>query len=502
MLSGLFFVLTLAAYLGYVRKPSVYRSLLVPCVFALGLMCKPMLVTLPFVLLLLDYWPLGRFTGGSAGSAVPPVPAGRLVLEKLPLFILSACSCAITLVLQGSAMPTLQKISIASRLGNCLIAYAGYLKLFFWPFGLAVYYPYSEAPPSPWSVLAAAAVLAGISYLAWMWRRRRPYVIVGWLWYLIMLVPVIGLIQVGAQSMADRYTYLPMIGPATALVWLVADVAGTSVNRRFAVSVAGAFAILVLASIAAWQTTFWHDDLTLWTRTLQCTKDNYIARLHVGLAWSDRGRPEKAVEQYEEALRVLPDFCEARFDLACALSSLGQIDAAQRQYEAALKVRPNYAKARNNLGMLFLNRGQIPAAAEQFRKALVVDSSYAMAHNNLGLTLIASGEYAAAAECYHKAIELDPDFPQPHANLGLALSHTGQAAEAVAEFEAFLRVQPDNPKVLFWLADAYAETGNYPAAMKLAETAHELANSARQIDLAAEIQQRIERYRRSQPLRK
>ncbi len=197
VLCGLFFVLTLAAYVGYVRKPSsLFRTFLLPCVFALGLMCKPMLVTLPLVLLLLDYWPLNRFAGGSAASALPPVSPGRLVLEKLPLFILSACSCAITLLLQTTAMAPLEQVAVWRRCGNCLLAYVSYLKLFFWPFGLAVYYPYSEAPPSPWSVAAAAALLAGISYLAWKWRRRHPYLIVGWLWYLIMLVPVIGLVQV------------------------------------------------------------------------------------------------------------------------------------------------------------------------------------------------------------------------------------------------------------------------------------------------------------------
>jgi type IV pilus biogenesis/stability protein PilW len=542
VLSGLFFVLTLAAYLGYVRTPSsVLRTLLVPCVFALGLMCKPMLVTVPIVLLLLDYWPLGRFAGGIAGSALPPLPISRLLLEKLPLFILAACSCAITLVLQTSAMPTLQRISLAYRMGNSLLAYAGYLKLFFWPFGLAVYYPYSDAPPNPWSLIAAGLVLAGVSYLAWTWRRRRPYLIVGWLWYLVMLAPVIGLVQVGYQSMADRYTYLPMIGPVVTLVWLVADAARASVNRRFAVSLSGSLAVLALAGLAAWQTTYWRDNLTLWTRTLDCTTGNYNARLHLGLAWSERGRTDKAIEQYDEALRVNPDFSEARFDLACALSTLSQIESAQRQYEAAIKIRPNYAKARNNLGMLLFNRGDVPAAAEQFRQALDVDPNYAMAHNNLGLTLMAAGQYADAAASYRRALELDPDFPQPHANLGLALGKLGQSAEAVAEFESFLRVQPNNSQVLGWLAwvlatarddavrngplavelarkavalsngsdprildalaAAYAESGQLPAAIKTAEAASDLAAASGQNGLAAEIRQRLVLYRESRAFR-
>ena len=264
-------------------------------------------------------------------------------------------------------------------------------------------------------------MLAGVSCIAWMCRRRRPYLIVGWLWYLVMLVPVIGLVQVGNQSMADRYTYLPMIGPVVALVWLVADFAAASVNRRFAVSVAGSLVISALAGIAAWQTAYWRDDLHPLARTLQCTTDNYNARLHLGLAMAEAGRNDKAVEpqaaerkaieQYEEALRINPEFCEARYNLALALSSLGQLDAAQRQYEAALKVRPNYAKARNNLGMLLLNRGNIAAAAEQFQKTLDIDPGYALAQNNLGLTLMAAGRNAAAADSFRRAIALDRGFP-------------------------------------------------------------------------------------------
>jgi Tfp pilus assembly protein PilF len=555
VLSGLFFVLTLAAYLCHVRKPaSVFRMLLLPCVFALGLMCKPMLVTVPLVLLLLDYWPLGRFAirsgetdqsvpsrAGTAGSAASPVPASRLLLEKLPLFILSACSCAITLLLQASAIPNSDKFNLAQRFGNCLLAYAGYLKLFFWPFRLAVYYPYSEAAPSPLSLIAAAAVLVGMSYLAWIWRLKRPYLIVGWLWYLLMLLPVIGLVQVGNQSMADRYTYLPMIGPAMALVWLIADLVGSSLNRRFAASIAGSLAVLVLAGIAARQTAFWRDDRTLWTHTLECTKDNYVARLHLGLAWSENGHADKAIEQYNEALRIRPDFCEARFDLASTLNSVGQIDAAQEQYEIVLKIRPEYAKARNNFGMLLLDRGNIPAAAEQFQKALDVDPRYALARNNLGLTLMATGQNAAAADCFRHAIELDSGFPQPHANLGLVLGRMGQSTEAVAELNTFLRVQPDNAKALSWLAwvlatarddavrdgrravelarraaelshgsdprildalsAAYAETRDFPAAIETARAASDLAEKSGQTELAEDIRRRLELYRHSQPFR-
>ena len=384
-------------------------------------------------------------------------------------------------------------------------------------------------------------MLTCISLSAWIWRHSRPYLIVGWLWYLVMLVPVIGLVQVGYQSMADRYTYLPLIGPVAALVWLVADLAGPSVNRRFAVSVLGLLAATTWAGIAAWQTTYWRDDLTLWTRTLNCTTDNGVAHVHLGLVYMARGQSEQAIEQFETSIRIYPDYCEAHYDLACVLNSLGRLDAAQQKFPRHLPIaiRPSHIRARNNLGMLLLNRGNVAAAAEQFQKSLDVYPDYAPAQNNMGLALMASGQYAAAAPYYRRAIELDPDFPQPHANLGLALTHTGQAAEAVAEFESFLRVQPDNAQVLGWLAwvlatardnavregrravelarratelshgadpgildalaAAYAESGQYPAAIETAQAASNLAAASRQASLAGDIRKRLALYRASQP---
>jgi tetratricopeptide (TPR) repeat protein len=298
---------------------------------------------------------------------------------------------------------------------------------------------------------------------------------------------------------------------------------------------------VVFAGIATWQTTFWRDDMTLWTRALDCTTGNYIARLHLGLAWSDRNRTDKAVEQYQEALRLYPDFCEARFNLACGLSTLGQIGAAEQQYEEVLKTRPNYARARNNLGMLLFDGNNVAAAAEQFRKALKIDPNYALAQNNLGLALMAVGQYSDAAAYFRRALELDADFPQPHANLGLALCKSGHAAAAVAEFEVFLRMQPDNAKVLGWLAwvlatsrddavrngpravelarkaaaltqksdprildslaAAYAEAGQFTAAAATAEAAIELASKTNQTALAAEFQQQLALYRKLRPFR-
>ncbi len=557
VLSGLFFVLTLAAYLGYVRKPaSLVRYLTIPLVFELGLLCKPMLVTLPFVLLLLDYWPLGRFAAGGAPAQQGRgtlVPSGKtragwtVVAEKIPLFILSVFPGVITLIGQASAMPDTHTVTLLSRIGNSLVAYAAYLGLFVWPSGLAVYYPYWESGPSAGSLVGSIALLAVFTWLAWRWRRKRPYLIVGWLWYLVMLLPVIGLVQVGFQAMADRYTYLPLIGPSMALVWFVADLAAPSVNRRFAAAVAASLALLVLAGCAFRQTMFWRDSRTLWTRAVRCTADNYVAYHNLGNALSSSGLLAEACAAYENALRIDPAFAEAHYDLAGALVALNGHrvptvdDEAQWHYEKALELRPKYPKAHINLGLLLVDRGQVAAASDHFQKALDLDPGSALAHNNLGITLMSSARYVEAVRHYRKAIELDPEFPQAHANLGHVLAVLGQSAEAEAELRGFLRAQPDHPVVLGWLAwllatapdgtvrsghqavelaqkaaqltnyrdpgildalaAAYAETNRFQEATETAAAARDLATAGGNTALAAKIQRRSELYRKSQPFR-
>ena len=295
VLSGLFFVLTLAAYLGYVRRPfSLGRYLLVVGLFAFGLMAKPMLVTLPLLLLLLDYWPLGRFAVTGRATTSPLGNQGaflgtatrretqlgysslcwRLILEKLPLLLLTALSCIATVWAQGEAVLSVDHLPLTCRINNAVVSYVAYLGQLFWPRGLAAFYPHPGTTLPAWKVAGAAAVLAGISAAVLAGWRRRPYLVVGWLWYVGMLVPVIGLTQTGLQAMADRYTYLPQIGLCIAVVWGATDVCRSSAHRRWLCGVTSALVLLALMVCAWRQTSFWGDSETLWTHALACTSRN------------------------------------------------------------------------------------------------------------------------------------------------------------------------------------------------------------------------------------
>jgi tetratricopeptide (TPR) repeat protein len=364
VLSGLFFMLTLLAYVGYARRrfsPGRYLAAL-GC-FALGLMAKPMLVTLPGVLLLLDYWPLGRMDTWARAAA--------RILEKLPFLALTAASCVVTLWAQAQGIAPLAILSWASRLANVPAAYLGYLRQFFCPTDLAAFYPYREALPPAWQTVAALLVLAVISVAAWLWRRSQPWFLVGWLWYLGMLVPVIGIVQVGSQSTADRYTYLPEIGLAIALVWgaceglrraqspsplagatNVPSVPGGEGEMRSYRPLFSAVAAVLLAVLMGWawrQTSFWRDSETLWTHTIACTEPNALAHIDFGLALKAQGRLDEAIDQYRMALEIAPEIAAGHNDLGTALAMRGRLEEAVAELTLAAKYDPNDAGIRGNL---------------------------------------------------------------------------------------------------------------------------------------------------------
>ncbi len=370
LLSGLFFMLTLAAYLHYVRHPFSWgRYLLVIVTFTLGLMAKPMLVTLPFVLLLLDYWPLGRLSvkplalswGGSCtatpGATVQLSPQRshvtwrRLIAEKLPLLLLAAASCVVTSLAQRPSIAVCERLPIFCRIANALVSYVGYLGQFFYPVGLAAFYPHPEDGLSTWKIVGALLVLGGISVTAWIGRRRFPYLLVGWLWYLGMLVPVIGLVQVGDQASADRYTYLPGIGLCLALAWGVAQLTVSWPHRRWLCAAASALALLMLATIAWRQTSYWRDSETLWGRALACTVRNATAEFNLGVTLAQRGDAAGAIRCFQRTLAIQPRSADAENDLGVMLARSGRLDDAMRHFQAALKIRPDLADAHNNLRM-------------------------------------------------------------------------------------------------------------------------------------------------------
>ncbi len=450
MLSGLFFMLTLAAYAGYARRRfSIFRYLLVTASFALGLMAKPTLVTMPFVLLLLDYWPLRRIGATSPLSVrnasspqQSPRSLPRVLLEKLPWLLLAAGSCLVTYSAQQTAIIPFQRFSFASRIANALVSYVAYLCQFFYPAALAVYYPRPQDGLPIWKIAASLFVLFGIS-LAVLSCRKRPYLLVGWLWYLGMLVPTIGLVQVGVQAMADRYTYLTQIGLSIALGWEAARVCRHWPSCRRVVAVTSVLAIMSLGSCAWQQVSYWKDSEALWPRTLACTSRNVLALNCYGLALADRGKLDKAITQYRAALDIEPGFVEAHINLAHALAGRGRVNEAIAQYRKALEVRPDSPEAHDNLGSELARRGKLDEAIVQFQKALEIRPDYAEAHNNLGNALLYSGDVDGAIAQYRKALATDGDFALAHNNLGSALASRGKYDEAIAHFQAALEIKPD-----------------------------------------------------------
>ncbi len=360
VLSGLFFALTLGTYVWYVQKPfSVVRYLLLVAVFALGLMAKPMLVTLPFVLLLLDYWPLGRMTVAVAEEAPDAkgkrsggfsLPA-RVLFEKAPLLLLVAVFCTLTSWTMRELLTSNEYLPLWPRIANALVSYVAYLGQFFCPVSLAVFYPHLGLGLAVWKVLSAVVVLACISAGAVACWRRYPYLLMGWLWYLGMLVPVIGLVQLGSHAMADRFTYLPHIGLYIALAWGVTDVCRSSTHYRWVCSVTCVLVLLVVMGCAWRQTSFWSDSETLWTHTLACTTRNRVAHCNLGNVLAGRGQIDSAIAHYQKALEIMPDFAEAHNNLAVALAGRGEVDSAIAHHQRALEIKPDFAEAHNNLAL-------------------------------------------------------------------------------------------------------------------------------------------------------
>ena len=460
VLSGLLFMLTLWFYAGYAQRPASWgRYLVVVASYALGLAAKPMLVTLPLVLLLLDYWPLRRFSPLGVGVGPPshfrkanerpacecglkstPGLFIRLVFEKVPLLVLAAATCLVTLAAQRDAMPSLDRLTFAASAANAAMAYVAYLAKMLYPADLAVLYPLPMGPRPVWEAVAAVSLLLAISAAVFMTRRKCPYLLFGWLWYLGTLVPTIGLVQVGNQAIADRYTYLPQIGLYVALAWGTADLAKRWPHRRLAFATVSAVLAAVLM-VGAWQQTqHWRDSETLWTHTLACTSQNWMARYQFGLAMASNGQIDEAISQYRMALDILPDYVAANYKLGVTLAARGQADEAIVHYRKALDTWPNYMDAHNNLGIALVSRGEVDEAIAHFRRALEIDPDYAPACYNLGLAMARRGEVDEAIANFRRALELEPDYPQAHVKLAEVLAGCGRLDEARTHYEKALEL--------------------------------------------------------------
>ena len=410
VLSGVFFMLTLAAYVRYTRRESSpVRYRLVILLFALGLMCKPMLVTLPVVLLLLDYWPLNRFQVSAgepifrfAGIIVPR----RLIWEKLPLLGLSIVSSAITFFAQSKTTWSFEQLSPVSRISNAIISCVVYLAQMCWPAKLAVLYPFPAHGQPLWELALAVVLLATISICAFVFRKTRPYLLVGWLWYLVMLAPVIGIFQVGVQAHADRYTYLPHIGIYCMLTWLAADACRRSRTARWALGSFSAVAIAALMLCARAQAAVWQNSESLWTHALACTSNNFIAENNLGVALLNKSYVNESIVHFRNALAIRPRYLEARVGLGTALRKSGDLDAAIAEFQKALELDPKNSGAHTDLGNAFVQKGKLDDAIAQYQTAAQLDPNSFEPQNNLGYALSQAGKTDDAILHYEQALGL------------------------------------------------------------------------------------------------
>jgi tetratricopeptide (TPR) repeat protein len=441
VLSGLFWMLALWWYAAYAGGGGRRDYLVTLLLFALGLLAKPMVVTLPCVLLLLDYWPLGRF--GPAHR--PGVSRWRLVIEKVPFFALALAVGIITIIVQqrGGAVQTLTAIPLSQRLANVPVAYATYLYKTIWPLRLAVLYPFPWKGVPAGKVLASLLLLAALSLLAIRQVRPRPYLLVGWLWFLGTLVPVIGLIQVGNQALADRYTYLPLIGVFIGVAWGLRDVANALSYGRQAAGWLSACALLACGVLSSVQVGYWRDGETLWTHAVAVTRENYIAHDHLAEVYLLQGDEDKVITHETEALRIRPGKVAAHVYLAGLLSARGRFEEAVQHYQAAIKYGPPEASTHLALGNVLLRLQRFEEARDQYLKALERDPASADAVNNLGTLFMQRGQRDDALRCYQKALQLDPGSSLVHNNLGLLLLERNRLADAAEEFHQAIRLRPD-----------------------------------------------------------
>ncbi|HXE98650.1 MAG TPA: tetratricopeptide repeat protein [Dongiaceae bacterium] len=393
VLSAFFWFLTLLIYSEYAKKPKPALYFFTLFSFVLGLMSKPMLVTLPVVMLMMDYWPLGRFRGREqGGGACRLFGSGAalmaLVKEKIPFFACSLVSAVVTIYAQhsGGAMSDLDAVSFGLRIENALTAYVKYIGMTFWPHDLAVFYPLSFYIPLR-QTISSLLVLLLLSAIAVRARHRNPCLALGWFWFLVTLVPVIGLVQVGGQSMADRYTYIPVTGLFIMTAWGVPLLTKGLPHREGILALLAGTVIAASAALAWQQLRYWRDSITLYRHTLQATTGNYWINYNLGVALAGKGDLDGAIQEYRETLRIKPDYAKAHNNLGFALASKGNLDAAMQEFQEALRINPNDMDVHNNLGLVLARKGNLDAAIREFREALRINPDYAEAQKNLGVAL-------------------------------------------------------------------------------------------------------------------
>jgi tetratricopeptide (TPR) repeat protein len=475
-LSAFFWILTLLTYVRFVQKSkagnqkpelqsltSIFRPLtsgfywLALFFFACGLMSKPMVVTLPFVLLLLDFWPLGRIANFKFQIANL-----KIVLEKIPFFALALAGSTVTYLVQRTG-GAFSPVSLTDRLVNALMAYARYLSKFFWPTNLSIAYPYQRHWPLVFAV-GAALVLAVWSWLFVLKARQRPWLLMGWLWFLGTLVPTIGLVQVGAQSMADRYTYIPSIGLFIVVVWGVNDLFDLWSARRKFLPLAGALVLAGCVAVTSRQIGYWQNGAAIFSHAIEVTDNNYIAYNCLGKIFDDLGEKNKALYLFSEAVRIEPRYPPTQFNLATTLLEFGRTDEALEHFNAVAKLTPQDADAQYDIGTYFLLHDQPEKAAGYFANAIKDKPDFAEACNSLGTALLKQSKLDEAVAQFRETLRLKPDFAPAHLNLATALIKQGKSAEAITEFSENVRLHPADPDAHFNLGLALLDSQQFAGA--------------------------------------
>ncbi len=547
VLSGFFWILTMAVYLRYSERPTLGRYVLVIIVYVLALMSKPVVITLPFVLLLLDYWPLGRLRTRSAENEEPgklryrQFSTGRLVMEKLPLFILSAILSVITFVVQriGGAVSPLAMIPVKYRIANVFLAYLKYIEKFIWPHKLAIFYPHPANRIPMVTAGICALVFIIISVRCFQLGRRKKYLAVGWLWFVGMLVPVIGIVQVGAQAMADRYMYIPMIGLLIMIAW-GADEASAKLRYRTILLTLSAAVVLFAAVLGTrHQLGYWQNDFTLSEHTLEVTEDNAIIHNTYGVVLHNAGRVDEALIHLQKAVEIIPTYSKARYNLAMLHFEQGRFDEAIASFQELLKTDKDSAELYYYLALAYTKKGQQDQAAMYFSEALRINPNYTEAHNELGKVSLSAGQLDKAIECFNDVLQLDDKRADVYTNLGTAYMKKGRLDLAVSSWSRAVELNPNSagvlnnlawvlaatgdenvrnpakavdfalraceltgykdPAVLDTLAVAYAADGRFPEAVQTAEQALTLAETANQKELADQLRRRIRLYQADKP---
>jgi tetratricopeptide (TPR) repeat protein len=459
ILPALMLMIALNAYVSYVRRPSIIRYLAVTVPFLIGMLAKPILITFPFALLLVDLWPLRRVDADWRAVAQS---ARALIVEKLPWMALSFGIVALNLTIQAQPLSTLEGLPLTQRLANVLIHYTQYLSMMLWPSWLQPLHPVAMVMPPLWALAGAVLLLAGLSLAAIRAFPARPYVTVGWFWFLATLVPVIGFVQAGDQGMADRFGYTSQFFLYALIAWGISDLASPTVRRLLPVA-----AIAVIAACAVQTRAYlwnWRDGITLWQYAVRVDPLNHHAHANLADALAVARRYDEADASYREAIRLAPAFPDYHYYYGETLAKTNRTAAAIDEFGAMLKAKPNDAAAHDALGLALARSGRADDAIVQLRQAIRLDPSSASAHANLGLAFVAKGDATSARAEYAEALRIDPALAQAHSNRAALDLAMGKVDDAVAGFTEAQRLEPFSPDRLVNLGGALSRQGNPVAA--------------------------------------